>query len=69
MLSSQSGRNDEQDIKNDEDVELEYLKRRIVDIQEQHDDDDDVIPTTPGNVNSLQQLDDIPDEYLNITQV
>ena len=51
MLSSQSGRNDEQDIKNDEDVELEYLKRRIVDIQEQHDDDD-VIPTTPGNVNS-----------------
>ena len=68
MLSSQSGRNDEGDIKNDEDVELEYLKRRIVDIQEQHDDDD-VIPTTPGNVNSLQQLDDIPDEYLNITQV
>ena len=68
MLSSQNGRNDEQDIKNDEDVELEYLKRRIVDIQEQHDDDD-VIPTTPGNVNSLQQLDDIPDEYLNITQV
>ena len=67
MLSSQSGRNDEGDIKND--VELEYLKRRVVDIQEQHDDDDDVIPTTPGNVNSLQQLDDIPDEYLNITQV
>ena len=68
MLSSQNGRNDEEDIKNDEDVELEYLKRRVVDIQEQLQGDD-VIPTTPGNVNSLQQLDDIPDEYLNITQV
>jgi len=68
MLSSQNGRNDEEDIKNDDDVELEYLKRRVVDIQEQQHDDD-VIPTTPGNVNSLQQLDDIPDEYLNITQV
>ena len=76
MLSSQQNgrRNDDEEdiIKNDVNVELEYLKHRVVDIQQQQEDDDeDVILPTPyaGNVNSLQQLHEIPDEYLNITKV